>query len=424
MLVFSWCLIAYTANVPWLDDFEVGPLSLFNWLHTHDFQQKMAQIWAPNNEHRVVTLKLLVLFNYYVFGQLNIKWMIWQSHLYLIPLFIILWRSMPKERRLAYFSPIPFLFLNFQYYLSSYWMIAAVQHNFVIGFGAIAMYLIVKPKSARFYLAIILTIFACLSNSDGLFFIPIGAIVLLMQHRLKELFIWLLLLTSATVLFFWKYPSMSYHETGMHYFCQHPFSSLKGFFVFMGGGFDFWYREQSAFRLFMTAFMGIFLVGIVILTLYQFVKARGFSQLIQRWNDKKFAQAPALFIISMLLFIMMNAGAISILRSSFGEYVFLIGNYKIYPTLALVFVYALSIYAWPEILKQLRWVIVGGMVFWAASIWNSLGDIRQRKATLMHEYASFRKGGAGLGFTAQQQKTYGLGEIIQFLESKGIYHAE
>ena len=86
LAIFIYCLIAYTINLPWLDDFEVGPYTLQQWLKTSDIEKKMNLIWVPNNEHRVITLKLLVLFNYYVFDQFNIQWMIWQSHLYLIPL--------------------------------------------------------------------------------------------------------------------------------------------------------------------------------------------------------------------------------------------------------------------------------------------------------------------------------------------------
>jgi hypothetical protein len=420
IVIFAWALFAYSVNIPWLDDFEVGPLLLFNWLHEGNFQQKMALLWAPNNEHRVVTLKLLALFNYYVFGQLNIQWMIWQSHLYLVALLGLIWRILPKENRLFCFIPIPFLYLNFQYYLSSFWMIAAVQHNLVIGFGAISMYLLAKSK--QFIWAVLFTLLASLSNSDGLFFIGIGAFVLFLQYRFKELFIWLGLLVSVIFLFFWKYPSMSYHETGMAYFKLHPWTSVKGFFVFMGGAFDFWYREQSMFRMLETAFFGMILVGILLWTFVRFVSKTGFQEIISRWRAKTITQAPILFVISMLVFCLMNAAAISVLRSSFGEFVYLIGNYKIYPTLALVFVYLLVILTWGQFTA--RFMRVFSVMFWLLSIGNSLGDVQERKRMLEKEYISFRAGGAGLGFTAGQQAKFRVAEVLKDFESKGVYHVE
>jgi hypothetical protein len=416
--------MAYAVNIPWLDDFEVGPLMLFNWLHEADFQRKMALLWAPNNEHRVVTLKLLALVNYYVFGQMNIKWMIWQSHLYLIPLFGLIWRIIPKENRLLYFIPIPFLYLNFQYYLSSFWMIAAVQHNLVIGFGAISMYLLGKSNTRRFAFALLFTLLACLSNSDGLFFIAIGALVLFLQYRFRELLIWLGLLISVIFMFFWKYPSMSYHETGMAYFKLHPLESVQGFFVFMGGGFDFWYREQSMLRLFETTLLGVILVGIIVWILAQYIAQQGFKEILVRWRAQTLTQAPMLFVFSMLVFCLMNAAAISILRSSFGEFVFLIGNYKIYPTLALVFVYLLVLLSWKPDSVRMGGVLIFSIVFWVASIGNSWGDVSRRKQMLLHDYASIRDGGIGLGFTAEQQSRFGVDKILKYFETKGIYDAD
>jgi hypothetical protein len=424
ILAFIYALISYSVNIPWLDDFEVGPVALYRWLQEVEFQKKMAIIWAPNNEHRVVTLKLLVLFNYYVLGQLNFKWMILQSHLYLIPLFIVIWKTLPKSNRVLFFLPVPYLFLNFQYYLSTYWMISSVQHNLVIGFGALAMYCLSKNSTRRFWLALGCTLMACLSNSDGLFFIPIGALVLLLQQRLRGLLIWLMLLSSAIVLFFWKYPSMNYHESGINYFYQHPLESLNGFFVFMGGGFDFWYREQTSFRLIETAFVGILLVFILLISLIRLIKGLGFSQFVQRFKDKSSTQPNVLFVLSMLLFCLMNAGAISILRSSWGEFVYLIGNYKIYPTLALVFVYLLVLLTWKPSSMLVGLISIFSIIFWGFSIANSLEDVRQRKILLQKERVLFRKGEVGLGFTAQQQKDFGIDKIMRFFESKGIYSEE
>jgi len=131
----------------------------------------------------------------------------------------------------------------------------------------------------------------------------------------------------------------------------------------MGGGFDFWYREQSAFRLLETTMAGSILVGIIMWILIRFISQEGFKSILSRWRTKTLTQAPWLFVSAMLLFCLMNAVAISLLRSSFGEFVFLIGNYKIYPTLALVFVYLLMLLAWQQVAKRLTWVLVFSIVF-------------------------------------------------------------
>jgi hypothetical protein len=120
----------------------------------------------------------------------------------------------------------------------------------------------------------------------------------------------------------------------------------------------------------------------------------------------------------------MNAGAISILRSSWGEFVYLIGNYKIYPTLALVFVYLLVLLTWKPSSMLVGLISIFSIIFWGFSIANSLEDVRQRKILLQKERVLFRKGEVGLGFTAQQQKDFGIDKIMRFFESKGIYSEE
>jgi hypothetical protein len=120
----------------------------------------------------------------------------------------------------------------------------------------------------------------------------------------------------------------------------------------------------------------------------------------------------------------MNAAAISILRSSFGEFVYLIGNYKIYPTLALVFVYLLVLLSWKPASARMGWVIVFIIVFWVASIGNSWGDVQERKQMLKRDYASIRAGGGGLGFTAEQQAKFGVDKVLTFFEANGNYHAD
>ena len=237
ILLFFASLFLFSINAPWLDDFEVGPMTLKNWLAAEDLTKRFDLIWAPNNEHRVVILKLLVLFNYYVLGQFNIQWMIWESHLYLIPLFYFVYQVLPKENRWINLSTLAFIYLSFQYTLSSYWMIAAVQHNSVIGFGLISTYLLSKNK--YFVAAILCTLLAALSNSDGLFFIPIGAFLLFLQYRWKELFMWLIVLIGLICLFFLKYPSMNYHAYAFQFFLENPSKSFFGFFVFLGGFMDF-----------------------------------------------------------------------------------------------------------------------------------------------------------------------------------------
>jgi hypothetical protein len=120
----------------------------------------------------------------------------------------------------------------------------------------------------------------------------------------------------------------------------------------------------------------------------------------------------------------MNALAISIMRSSSGEFVYLIGNYKIYPTLALLFVYLLALHVWKSFGVYRYLFVCLSFVFWSFSIWNSLTDVAKRRVTLAAEYQKLMNGKGGLGFTDAQQAKFGIVKTMKYFESKQMYDAD
>lgn len=418
ILLFIACLFLFTVNAPWLDDFEVGPMTLKNWLATEDLTRRFDLIWAPNNEHRVVILKLLVLFNYYVLGQFNIQWMIWESHLYLIPLFYFVFQVLPKENRWVSMASLIFIYLSFQYTLSSYWMIAAVQHNSVIGFGLISTYLLAKNK--YFVLAVFCTLLAALSNSDGLFFIPIGAVLLFLQYRWKELFIWLIVLIGLIFLFFLKYPSMNYHAFAFQFFVENPLKSFFGFFIFLGGFMDFFKEESIQLRLYTTGIFGFGIVLIWAKYLYEFSKG-SISTKIILWKKGTLVSSKNLFILSGILFCLTNALMISVLRAVFGDYVYLIGNYRIYAALAILFTILLA-FQKTNAVRTTYTILFVSIFYWVFSAYTYIPWVVTNQNRLTQSYLDFNSNKGGLGFTAKQVSEFKLAETLQEFEKKGIYH--
>ena len=418
ILLFIACLFLFSVNAPWLDDFEVGPMTLKNWLATEDLTRRFDLIWAPNNEHRVVILKLLVLFNYYVLGQFNIQWMIWESHLYLIPLFYFVFQILPKENRWIRMASLIFIYLSFQYTLSSYWMIAAVQHNSVIGFGLISTYLLAKNK--YFFVAVLCTLLASLSNSDGLFFIPIGAVLLFLQYRWKEFCIWLIVLIGLIFLFFLKYPSMNYHAFAFQFFVENPLKSFFGFFIFLGGFMDFFKEQSIPIRLYTTGLFGFGMVLIWAKYLYEFGKGT-LSTKINLWKKGTLVSSKDLFILSCILFCLTNALMISVLRAVFGDYVYLIGNYRIYAALAILFTILLA-FQKINAVRTTYTILFVSIFYWGFSAYTYIPWVVANQNRLTQSYLDFNSNKGGLGFTAEQVNKYKLAETLQEFEKKGIYH--
>ncbi len=170
--------------------------------------------------------------------------------------------------------------------------------------------------------------------------------------------------------------------------------------------------------------MGSLILALFLFTIYFHVSQTTIQELYLKWKSKQLVNINILFISSILVFCIMNALAISILRSSAGSFVYLSGNYKIYPTLALLFIYLFSLNAF-RIFSSCRYFIVClSFLFWSFSIWNSYQDVSARKPMLSISYQKLMKREGGLGFTDEQQAKFGVVKAMKYFESKHMYHAD
>lgn len=422
IVFFTWSLFSFSINIPWLDDFE-APMTIRAWFAHPDWFDRLKMIWFPNNEHRIVTLRLWVMVHYFVFHQLDLKALLLTSHLYIIIIFVLMWFNLPLKNRWWYFLPIPFLYLNFQYHLNTFWFIVSIQRNLVIGFGFLAMYCLSRGGNKLFVTGIVCTMLACMSNSDGLLFIASGGMILLTAFDLKKLVIWVVVFITFLTLFFWNYPSMGANQNGLIYLLGHPWQSIQGFFVFLGGSADYFNEQDSSIRLVFSFTMG-FLLFIIILWGFQrwvFIKAlKTYPSLLNRWTSQEMANPSQLFLAGCLTFCLLNGVLLAVLRSKYGPFVFLIGNYKIIATLAMLLTYVLSTHLVSSNFTT-KWVLPVAMIFWLSSIITYYPAIKSRKEFLLQDYQSFIHEKQGLGFSKENVKKYDLHLMMVQMLNKGEF---
>jgi len=279
-------------------------------------------------------------------------------------------------------------------------------------------YLLAKNK--YFFVAVFCTLLAALSNSDGLFFIPIGALLLFLQYRLKEFCIWLIVLIGLIFLFFLKYPSMNYHAYAFQFFLENPSKSFFGFFVFLGGFMDFFKESNIPIRLYVTAGFGLAIVIIWLKYVYQFCLG-SFSDKLENWKKGILVSENDLFILSGILFCFTNALMISVLRAVFGDYVYLIGNYRIYAALGFLFTTLLT-FQQPNAIRKSNLILIVAIGYWGFSVFTYVPEVIANKHRLTQSYTEFNSNKGGLGFTAEQVSGYKLAETLQEFEKKGIYY--
>jgi hypothetical protein len=112
---------------------------------------------------------------------------------------------------------------------------------------------------------------------------------------------------------------------------------------------------------------------------------------------------------------------ISVLRAVFGDYVYLIGNYRIYAALAILFTILLA-FQKTNAVRTTYTILFVSIFYWGFSAYTYIPGIITNQRRLQKSYLDFNSNKGGLGFTAKQVSEFKLAETLQEFEIKGIYH--
>ena len=425
---FILMLFTYAVNVPWMDDTEVFPDFLGKFLASHTFDERIWLLLKPNNEHRVVYAKILTLVHYAITGTLNMKTLTILSNVTLIGILWLFWKVI-KEQKIAaiYFLPIPFFLLQPQYYLTSLWTITGLQHQPVIFFGLLGMYLLSKNTNKTLFIAIIVVLFNSFTMSNGLFYWIVGMMILALQGRYKILILWTILTITTFKLYFYKFDQGA-NSQGFDYFFKNPHESFFGFFTYLGGSFDFLTLQPILIRSIIPTIVGFILVGISIWWVFSkllFSKEKSSIFLFWEKLQQKFNQEPSNYIIfGLFLFVIINASIIAILRPRFGYFVMLVGNYKIYPALFLSIVYLMVLTGWLKFQKSQKyfnWILIGSVIFNLVSYLKFLPEVHERRKDLLVRVFNQEHNQIGLGPMVGSDFDRYVQTVMGRLVSTGIY---
>ena len=414
-IVFLAFIIShYAVNSPWLDDFEVFPDFIRELYRANGFFDKAGLLFSPQNEHRSVFLRLLALGFYKTTGQLNFYFLYAAGFtLTSLSCFLFFRAFRANNLPLLYFLPIPFLLFQVQYHLIFLWAVCGLQHQSVVFFICLTMFLLAKQ---RFGWAILSGLCANFAMSNGIFVWVGGAVVLVYQRQFRWLGLWILAAITGISLYLNGMSSQS-NESSFAYFRQHPDETFLGFFTFLGGLFDFIPYRSIRFRTTLPIAAGFLLCSTMAIWLWKIGK---------KWFQKTPQTIPnvlLLFTLGMLGFLFSNAAVIAILRPRFGFFVMVVSNYKIYPALFMALVYT----AWLSVRSpaQLQSVFSAGLVVallvWGLSLVHYLPAISERRKSLLVHAHTQEDHGFGLGFAPKTPMAIYIDSLMKEMTQKKIY---
>jgi hypothetical protein len=176
-------ILYYSVNLPWYDDFDPFPDFLHKWITSDSLPERLTLLFQPNNEHRMVVGKLATLGYYWVTGHLNFTFLHIGAALFTLGTLAVFWQAFRRSNLSGwYFLPVPFLLFQLQYHLIFLWAICGWQHEPVVFFVVLSMFLLSGKRLAG---ALLAGVCATYAMSSGIFVWPAGVAVLLLRVAIQ-----------------------------------------------------------------------------------------------------------------------------------------------------------------------------------------------------------------------------------------------
>ena len=430
VVLWIFVISRYSVNVPWFDDFDPFPDFLRSWTQAGTVGDKVALLFQPNNEHRMVIGKLITLLYFKLSGTLNITFIHVAGGGFTLGTLALIRSAFKKQNfNIWYFLPVPFLLFQFQYHLVFLWAICSMQHQTVVFFVVLSMFLLSRH---RFGWAVLAAICATFAMSSGIFVWIAGAVILILRSSYRQLGIWVLVAAIA-IGFYFSGMSPQGNEASIAFLIKNPHLSVLGFFAFLGGLFDLFPQKDIVTRSVLPVVMGFAAMLWVSIWLFATslpwlkrtwgitLKGPGFiTPPDQERSEKKSFQE---FLLGIMLFLLANGLIIGLLRPRFGFSVMIVSNYKLYPALFLIVTYLSFLSSTNEAVqnKVFRSAAVISVLIWGISIYTYLPAISERRKFLMANAYNQEHNGFGLGHVPLSTSAKYVDKLMKEMVRAGIY---
>lgn len=374
-VVFYMILWKNAVRIPVYDDYNyiLGFVNVFH--QTHGFLAKLLYaVTFEHNGYKLMFNNAIVIGQYFLFDQVYFLPLVVVGNAFALFIFLIVCSMslvVPGDALTRYLllAPVAFLLFQLQYASALDFATASLQHLSVVYFSLLSIYLLSKDSKRSYVGACISLLFAIASSPNGFFLFPVGLLILTQFRLWRRMPAWIVVTVLMLAVYLFRYapappPSMTHGSAGTptHFNILYALSFL--------GSSAARYMSLAPSLALGLIFFGIFLLAV---------------------KRHYYHQNPAVFY--SMLFILINALAISVLRSDLGLAQSLASRYRIYSNLFLAFSYMFLIENLLSILQRKsvrRGVLVGAGVlsvaFCALSDVAGARFLNGKKQALTHSY--------------------------------------
>ncbi|WP_338876689.1 hypothetical protein WBJ53_13635 [Spirosoma sp. SC4-14] len=405
-------------NIPWFDDFENIPYFLDRFLGAPSFHEAVSALLRPNNEHRVVYARLVVLAQYALTGGINFANLMLWGNAGLVLIFYLLYRALKQQELSPQTARVglliaPLLLFTAQTYIMTFTAIFSLQYLTIITLVTATLFVLATERRSYFTVAIGLGLLSTFSMGNGLLLWPAGACMLFIQRRWISLTIWIATGILGGYLYFLGYPVQQGNAEGFSYVLEHPLKTLAGFLIFAGSPFDLFPTLPETYRFYLP-----FLAGSIL------IAGLGYWLLKTLFSSRKNNSFFETFILGCLLFLVVNIALIAFFRLRFYFGMALHIPYRIY---ALSLWAVASVLLFSQLTKTARtrfWPLVWG-VFLGLNLftyYTYLPEAIERRKHMQGLAFNQLHSAIGLGGSRNSNLAQYIASLIDLMAKRNWYH--
>jgi hypothetical protein len=317
----------YAINIPKWDDHPLKGF-IIEYAHADGWNAKIGALVRQHNEHRIALTRLIAWIDFKLFGSLNYRHLMLAGNMLLLGI-IPLWHILLKNNKKPLFAllPIPFLWLSLAQWENMYWGMASIQNFGVVTLTLWTLYLCVNTRATLFALSLPLAIVTIFTSPNGIFVLPIGALLIFLTGNRQRLALWILTAGAGVFFFFNDYVRTPFDPASNPSILQ----LLKGYMAFLGSFAEsFPVLDHFGVCVFIGSFLFLVSVSMASTTLFRIMRNK---------YAGKAEQITDLFCLGTILFILGTALIVVYRREGFGMEGLITSKYKIYSILLLITAY-------------------------------------------------------------------------------------
>ena len=195
-------VIEASRNVVYWDEFDTVLDLLLTLDSGVDARGFFERIFAVNNEHRMITSRLLFVASWWLTGTVDFRVIGAIGNLFLVVLCVTLVVAAgTSERRLRLGLILAFLMFQFGHFENLLWSGASIDHFQVVALAVGAILLIARGTGCALAGACLLGVLATFTLAHGLVTWPVGALMLWRAQRRRALYTWIGVAGLAALVF-------------------------------------------------------------------------------------------------------------------------------------------------------------------------------------------------------------------------------